>query len=465
MNINSKICVVCLAGVLSFSCSDMLSHYTKPLKEKNYSFDITLEWHWNSSMVNPLSIQVMCAPVVADLNHDGMPEIIFQSYEGNSYQTNGTLRAISGNGGNELFSVTGYPVIADYNPAVGDIDNDGWPEIVTVSDTDRVLAFNHDGSFKWQSDVTLVHRSFGSVTLADIDEDGNPEIILGNYVLNNDGSTKWIGANQATYYDAYVVDLDGNGHPELITDTTVYHADGSIYWETGLSAGFSAAANLDEDPFPELVFVYAGNLYIFEHDGTLKSGPIVLESGAFGGPPTIADVDNDGKPDICVSLSQKFVVLEADGSLKWSRTIDDSSSQRLSCTAFDFDNDGTAEILHADQYYFRIFNGRDGSIISEIPIGSGTLEEFPVVADVDNDNSAEIIVVSDNLVSGWPGGIPAEEGLLVFGDAHNSSVNTRKIWNQHYYYITNVRDNCSIPRYVKNNWDTYNSFRQNPPLF
>ncbi|MBN1798838.1 MAG: VCBS repeat-containing protein [Spirochaetales bacterium] len=454
------VCIVCTAAIIFLSCSDMLGRYTGSPALRVYGFDITLEWHWNSSDVNPNSIQVMCAPVVADLNHDGIPDIIFHSYEDN-YQIGGILRAISGDGSGELFSVTAYSVRPGINPAVGDIDNDGRPEIITVSDSDRILAFEHDGSFKWQSEVIVNSISNGSITLADIDEDGSPEVILGSYVLNSDGTTKWIGANPAVKYNSYVINLDCVGHPELITCNTVYHSDGSVYWEKDLSyRGYSAAADLDDDSFPELVYVYNGGVYIWEHDGTVKYDFILIDQG--GGPPTIVDVDNDGDLEICISFATKFVVLEADGTIKWSQTIDDTSSRILSSSAFDFDNDGIVEVLHADQAYFRIFNGQDGSILYERPVGSGTLEEFPLVVDVDNDNSAEIIVVSNDLVESWVG-IEAEEGILVFGDANNSSVNTRKIWNQHYYFITNVRDNCSIPQFIQNNWNSYNNFRQNPP--
>ncbi|MCP4570333.1 MAG: hypothetical protein GY841_22355, partial [FCB group bacterium] len=43
-------------------------------------------------------------------------------------------------------------------------------------------------------------------------------------------------------------------------------------------------------------------------------------------------------------------------------------------------------------------------------------------------------------------------------------MNTRKIWNQHAYSITNVEDDGSIPRIAANNWETYNNFRQNQML-
>ena len=65
-----------------FGCSDMLSRFLdEPNNEeepliREYYFDIALEWHWESSLVEPNFVQVMCAPVVADLNQDNIPDII-----------------------------------------------------------------------------------------------------------------------------------------------------------------------------------------------------------------------------------------------------------------------------------------------------------------------------------------------------------------------------------------------------
>jgi hypothetical protein len=64
--------------------------------------------------------------------------------------------------------------------------------------------------------------------------------------------------------------------------------------------------------------------------------------------------------------------------------------------------------------------------------GSGTLWEYPLVVDVDNDGQSEIVVTNNNYAYG------VKAGVTVIGDLEQSWVPARKIWNQHAYHITNM---------------------------
>lgn len=428
-------------------------------------FDPVVEWNKNSFSDKPESNQVMMTPVVGDLNGDGIPDIVFSTFtdyqEDLEHGVGEALRAISGVDGSELWNIpeTEFHVESFAGLAIGDTDLDGRPEIIAVHNScTELICFEDDGTFKWKSEVCAGGVLWGSASIADLDADGVPEIILGSTVLNADGTIRWngrdvggigMGSNRFGPLST-VADLDMDGSPEVVAGCSAFHADGSLYWNASISDGFPGVANFDDDPFPEIVAVSNGGVYLLEHDGSVKWG-VVHPGGGYGGPPTIADVDNDNMPEIGVAGYNSYVVFETDGSIKWQQTTNDGSNVTGS-SVFDFEGDGQAEIIYGDQEHLRIYRGTDGEELYRLAKGSGTTTEYPLVVDVDADGNAEIVSVAN---------LHGQNGIYVIGDANDAWVNTRQIWNQHTYHITNVNDDGTIPIYEESNWEAYNSFRQN----
>src|SRR3546814_17641029 len=110
------------------------------------------------------------------------------------------------------------------------------------------------------------------------------------------------------------------------------------------------------------------------------------------------------------------------------RISDWSSDVCSSDLVFDFDNDGSAEVVYRDEQNLYIWNGSDGALRYRRPFGSVTHEELPVVADVDADGHAEIVVTADAPRPDAP-----ETGLFVLGGPAASWGRARSLWNQHYY--------------------------------
>jgi hypothetical protein len=95
-----------------------------------------------------------------------------------------------------------------------------------------------------------------------------------------------------------------------------------------------------------------------------------------------------------------------------------------------------------------------------MPRTSGTLTEYPVVADIDNDGSAEIVVVSNAHPS-----VPTPSPTVqVIKDKQDRWVQARRIWNQHTYHVTNVREDGTIPQFEKRSWMQLNTFRTNAQI-
>src|SRR5436305_917184 len=94
---------------------------------------------------------------------------------------------------------------------------------------------------------------------------------------------------------------------------------------------------------------------------------------------------------------------------------------------------------------------------------TGTLWEYPLVADVDNDGQADIVVASNAYAITCPDDGSKQSGIRVFGSANGSWVRTRRVWNEHTYHITNVAENGAVPKNELQNWKQpgLNDFRLN----
>ena len=364
-----------------------------------------LEWSWTSSTIEPDSLNVMSVPSVIDLNGDTVPDIVFGSTSstGGGLVEVGVLRALNGSDGTELFTVTDSTLRINTasSVATGDIDGDGRPEIIASDATgSQLVAFEHDGSFKWRS-PGLETINWGAPSIADMDKDGTPEIVVGRQVLNNDGSIRWTGTaglgENGTGVGplSLVSDVDLDGSPDVIAGNTIYDATG-VPFSASLPDGNNAVANFDSDNRAEIVLVSGGTVQLLEDDLSVKWGPVSIPGGGAGGPPMIADVDNDGEPEIGVAGANRYAVFETDGSLKWSAVIQDGSSNRTGSSAFDFQGDGATEVVYSDELKLYVFNGADGSVLFDTDLSSCTWYEYPLVADVDNDDSAEIVAVANN---------------------------------------------------------------------
>jgi len=424
-------------------------------------FDVEQLWNWrgdgnNSAIYGP--------PMVAQLtddnadgviNHLDIPDIIFNS----DYQSK--LVAISGATGQTLWSNSAVSVARLGSPSVADINGDGLVEIVTVSQgRSQIHAFNHMGQLLWSkpSNAPAFADPRDNISIADLDADGQPELVLGRNIYDKNGnllaqgSGTWGGDTQYGIV-SIIADINLDGYQEIIAGRTVYNYQGAIVWEnTQLpTTGFNAVGNFDDDDFPEIVLVGKGRTYLLEHDGTvIWSSPI--PGGGDGGAPTIADMDGDGLLEIGVAGAANYVVYNHDGSILWQYPTQDTSSHRTGSSVFDFQGDGRAEVVYADETKLRIWDGRTGAVLFEHPNLSGTTLEYPVIADINNDGAAEII---------FGGNSGNTRGLFALKSAGVPWAPTRSIWNQHSYHITNINDDGSVPQNELPSWLSHNTYRLN----
>jgi hypothetical protein len=424
------------------------------------SFEPTVEWQWAASTGAPGYDDVMMTPVVGDVDGDGMPEVVLTSYAGNNYSTTGALVILSGDGSGEegvYTSIGGYSPNSSAGVALGDLDGDRTVEIVTITTDYRVLAAHADGSLAWVSESYPSDLSiYGYPAIADMDGDGRAEVVAGRVILNALGVMLGKGGYGmgGGYSIPVIADLDADGVQEVVVGNAAYMKDGTTKWSNSNPDTWPAVADFDGDGQGEVATVYAGSVYLADTDGSAIWGPATLPGGG-GGPPTIADFDGDGAPEIGVAGASYYAVFDTDGSLLWSMPTTDASSSQTGSSVFDFEGDGAAEVVYADELTLWVYDGATGLVeLQDDGHSSWTLFEYPVIADVDADGEAEIILASnDSINAGW-------QGITVIGDATNSWAPTAPVWNQHAYSITNVEDDLSIPTAPTMNWLTgHNSFR------
>ena len=562
----------------------------------------------------PTSSQVSMTPLVANLdddNGDGLinerdfPEIIFMTYCGTDVAVNGIVRAIHGGGpnkGKDFFATCGTTVWHEgddlamacpcanatgnstASPAVGDLDNDGVPEIVVPNETTGLTILDNMGNLIATSPTNQwTSYTNPAVSIANLDHKGFAEIIVGKHVftLAHDANGKLVFQDRfsGALMDgkngqgpaSCVGNVSGDELPEIVAGTTAYRmptppagvtkiADcpaGStdnfctgkldVVWDgqavngttaaTGIPSaqrdGFCAIADVlgvDQtiapspanplDQKPEVVVVAEGYIIILDGETGARRRFINLALGLDGGAPNVDDFDGDGFPEIGTALGTRYVLQDlqdtstacpawpnafndaqmglqgnpardpggacavdadcADGAVchkaagqcvclhnGWLRVTEDDSSRVTSSSVFDFNGDGRAEVIYNDECFFRVYDGLTSEVLFKSPSPSRTRIEEPVVADVDNDGNAEIVIPSNNDTNSCSQGNNFPNGIAVWGDASDSWVSARRIWNQHAYHVTNVTEGGQIPLKEPDNYKPYsgrlyNTYRSNP---
>ncbi|MFZ6029675.1 MAG: FG-GAP repeat domain-containing protein [Chloroflexota bacterium] len=415
--------------------------------------------------------QVVCMPAVADINRDDMPEIVFSSYQGQNYDSDGVLRALRGDNGDEVFSVTdaALRVRPLSSPVLIDLENDGDVEIVVERSAGGLYAFDHLGALQYTSVPTFTLRApqGSALAVADLDLDGYPEIVAGRYVLDHTLShVVTLGAGNDTLLMSIVGDVNLDGSPDVIMANTVYSGTGGVlHHNAALPAlASNALGNFDADPYPEIVLVTpygGGQVYLLDHQLQVVWGPAAVPGGGepSGGPPTVADFDGDGFAEIGVSGANAYTVFDANGDVLMQRPGQDLSSGFSVASAFDLDGNGAAEVIYADETTFYIHDVLQPTDSFSTTHASITGYEIPVVADVDADRQAEIVVAEADAFCHEYGCTPGFKGVRVFEAAGVPWANVRRLWHQHAYDTTSVDDSLRIVSNPLPVWQSANTFR------
>jgi len=499
--------LVCVSGTCQIA--DATCRYVPPIGP----FTPRVAWQWSASTTMPDAVHVLMTPVVVPLaptpDVNAPPAVVFNSIPmgfGAGSVVPGVMRAVAGRDGSELWtSDPSHPVNGLAAIAAGDLLGDGRTVFVTARlggtwpatdpkrqgppTDDGLVAFDNQGRFLWE--VQGLRVFWGAPSIANLYGGNEAQVILGATVIDAHGKIVCQGSNGPGGSGigenflgpvSTVADVDLDGVPDIVTGNTIYdnQCKPKPGWPNGQLDGLVAVARFTDDPHPQIVVVSAGTVRLQDWQGNVVWGPIAIPPGgtAGGGAPTVADFDGDGKLEIGVAGKSSYTVFKpfAANPVLWSKPTQDQSMVTGS-SVFDFSHQGRAQVVYGDECYTRVYDGPSGDVLFQAKNPSCTVHENPVIADVDRDGRAEIVVATNSVCkitctapdgTTWDHETSGLHGITVFKDLRDHWVSTRPVWNQHAYHVTNVNEDGTIPQKEQPHWTTtmfgqsLNTFRMNP---
>lgn len=423
--------------------------------------------------------------VAGDMDRDGVPEIVTSRVEGTEiYIIDGATGATKV----QIASPTTLP--GGTTPAMADLDNDGFGEFVIVGNDRLLRCYSHTGTIQYTSTVQVGHDgsyNYSVPNIADFDHDGFAEVNIGNQVFNGQTGALLASGGPAVsagehperktkgFSFAMPVAIDAlpdNFCPdcaglEIVAGNQVL----SVNLVTGVVApvvtapapftdGYTSIADFDRDGDLDAIVQGKKGAQNTVYCWDIQTGAILRQfqlptnwqDGASR--VNIADLDGDGELEISFVEFPALYALQNDFTLMWSVNAIDPSS--ITCSSvYDFCGDGSADVIYRGVSFLQVIEGATGQVKWQDNCLSATHIENPLVLDVDGDGQTEIVIECGS--NGTPdfGTVVAYEAVGLPG------ISSRRVWNQHAYFNTNINEDLSVPRIQQNPHIVGDSLRVN----
>ena len=268
---------------------------------------------------------------------------------------------------------------------------------------------------------------YSSPAVADLDGDGDAEVVAGSYsifIINGvdgslacqietDGGRVWPGI--------VIADLDNDADLEIVTShgggyLHVFDQEGHEVWSrqpTSSELRGLSVADLDGDDTLEIVVNAAigskVNTWVYEHDGTLRSGWPQLDNdsgyayGVYNDNAAIADLDGDGTAEIVVPSDVHYIcAYRPDGTAVAANEIygDKAWGKVGVWESLDIELRGWGECSDSD--------------LREERYRTNFAHGAAAIGDMDGDGSLEVAVTGNTYDCGYSSYLSRYTGVFLF---------------------------------------------------
>ena len=342
-------------------------------------------------------------PICADLERDGMPEILLQNSRAQILALHapragaGQPEVVWSRDGHAMNYSPGYGLAGTKGVAAGDVDADGRLEVffagVERDGTESLLCADASGKVRWRH----VFEGTPSGGL----EAGVDLWVPGRFT-GREGQDVWVSFHRLSRGSGECAVLDGR------TGELVWHlreveapTGGSVLKMPagdGLSAVFDANGDGAEDALNAHWIIYS---VLSGRDGTPVFPSVAMTDAEHFGrwvaysTPVPADLNGDGRTEVflsCASYARgAYAAMTLEGKPIWSNFVQNDEGSSAEQAVVDVDGDGVCEIA-ADclDGTLRCYSGADGSLRWKRAIGAGATDI--AAADINSDGAIEFIL-------------------------------------------------------------------------
>jgi len=279
--------------------------------------------------------------------------------------------------------------------SIADVDGNDEPDLLITGETDdgsatAILYLQEDGAFS-EADANLTGVFESTSSVADVDDDGNPDFLITGQDANNNFTA-------TLYY--------GNG------DGTFDRANAGL---TGVTNGGTGIADVNDDGRMDLLitgfdtnFENSARLYLQNDDGSFSTAGTNL-TGTSSGSPSIVDADQDGKLDLLLvgwsgEPTATLYLQQDDGSFEPANAnltgVDGAGS-----AAGDVNGDDNPDLLITGGGDATLYLGTGDGTFQVADAGLTGVGGFNIsasVADVDGDGDQDLLVSGTDALFGEP---------------------------------------------------------------